>query len=118
LAFQKNSAIDLKYAKENNLSIKLVARAFKQDGKLFAFVIPQYIPNNHMLATVRNEYNAVWWKVHLPKSRSSLAKALAVILQAPQCCRISPLLVTITGTSTKNSRKVKKFSLPMMRVLM
>ncbi|HCW08080.1 MAG TPA: homoserine dehydrogenase [Cytophagales bacterium] len=59
IGIDKISEVDLKYAKENNLSIKLVARAFKQDGKLFGFVIPQYVQNTNMLATVRNEYNAV-----------------------------------------------------------
>ncbi|MDZ7650638.1 MAG: hypothetical protein U5K54_27800 [Cytophagales bacterium] len=53
------SAVDLKYARENNLTIKLVARAYKIDGNIFAFVAPQYIPSDHMLASVRNEYNAV-----------------------------------------------------------
>jgi homoserine dehydrogenase len=59
IGIQKISAVDLKYAKENNLTIKLVARAFKNDGNIFGFVAPQYIPADHSLATVRNEYNAV-----------------------------------------------------------
>jgi homoserine dehydrogenase len=59
LGIQKISAVDLKYARENNLTIKLVARAYKIDGNIFAFVVPQYIPSDHMLASVRNEYNAV-----------------------------------------------------------
>jgi len=59
VGIQKISAIDLKYARENNLTIKLVARAYKMDGNIFGFVAPQYIPADHMLANVRNEYNAV-----------------------------------------------------------
>jgi len=59
IGINKISAVDLKYAKENNLTIKLVARAFKSEGKIYGFVMPQYIPLTHMLATVRNEYNAV-----------------------------------------------------------
>ena len=51
--------MDLKYAKENNLTIKLVARAYKIDGNIYGFVAPQFIPADHMLANVRNEYNAV-----------------------------------------------------------
>ncbi|MCA6379438.1 MAG: homoserine dehydrogenase [Cytophagales bacterium] len=53
------SAVDLKYAKENNLTIKLVARAYKLEGQIVGFVAPQFIPADHMLASVRNEYNAV-----------------------------------------------------------
>jgi homoserine dehydrogenase len=51
--------VDLKYARENNLTIKLVARAYKLNGKIIGFVAPQFIPADHMLANVRNEYNAV-----------------------------------------------------------
>ncbi|MBS1559486.1 MAG: homoserine dehydrogenase [Bacteroidetes bacterium] len=59
LGIQKISSVDLKYARENNYTIKLVARAYKRDGKIFALVAPQFIPTDHMLASVRNEYNAV-----------------------------------------------------------
>ncbi len=59
VGINKISATDLKYAKENNLSIKLVARSFKQGDKVFGFVAPQFIEAHHPLASIRNEYNAV-----------------------------------------------------------
>jgi homoserine dehydrogenase len=59
IGIQKISAVDLKYARENNLTIKLVARAYKSEGNIFGFVAPQFIPLDHNLASVRNEYNAV-----------------------------------------------------------
>ncbi|NOS93573.1 MAG: homoserine dehydrogenase [Cyclobacteriaceae bacterium] len=59
VGIHKISAVDLKYARENNLTIKLVARAYKLGGKIIGFVAPQFIPADHMLANVRNEYNAV-----------------------------------------------------------
>ncbi len=59
VGINKISAVDLKYAKENNLTIKLVARAYKLEGQIVGFVAPQFIPAEHMLASVRNEYNAV-----------------------------------------------------------
>lgn len=59
VGIQKISEVDLKYAKENNLTIKLVARAYKIGGNIYGFVAPQFIPADHMLANVRNEYNAV-----------------------------------------------------------
>ena len=59
VGIHKISAVDLKYARENNLTIKLVARAYKLAGKIIGFVAPQFIPADHMLANVRNEYNAV-----------------------------------------------------------
>lgn len=59
LGIDKISAIDLKYARENNLTIKLVARAYKQDGKVIGLVAPQFIAQDNILAAVRNEFNAV-----------------------------------------------------------
>ncbi|GHM99021.1 hypothetical protein WSM22_05110 [Cytophagales bacterium WSM2-2] len=59
IGIDKISAVDLKYAKENNYKIKLIARAFKLDGKIYGFVIPQYIQHDNVLAAVRNEFNAV-----------------------------------------------------------
>ena len=59
VGIQNISAVDLKYARENNLTIKLVARAYKIDGSIIGFVAPQYIPLDHTLAAVRNEFNAV-----------------------------------------------------------
>jgi homoserine dehydrogenase len=53
------SPLDLKFAQENNYTIKLIARAFKHDGKVFGFVAPQFIENTNPLASVRNEFNAV-----------------------------------------------------------
>jgi len=59
IGIDKISATDLKYAKENNLTIKLVARAFKLNDKVYGFVAPQFIDQLHPLASIRNEYNAV-----------------------------------------------------------
>lgn len=55
----KISDVDLKFARENGYTIKLIARAFKQDGKVFALVAPQFIDTKHLLANVRHEFNAV-----------------------------------------------------------
>jgi homoserine dehydrogenase len=53
------SDLDLKFASENNYTIKLIARAFKEGGKVFGFVAPQFIESTNPLASVRNEFNAV-----------------------------------------------------------
>ena len=53
----ENDAI---YAKEKSYEIKLVAQARKlHDGKIAAFVIPQFVENSSQLSTVKNEYNGV-----------------------------------------------------------
>lgn len=55
----KISATDLRYAKDHHLTIKLVARAFKQGDKIYGLVAPQFVDEHHPLSSVRNEYNAV-----------------------------------------------------------
>lgn len=55
----KISDVDLKYARENNFTIKLIAQAFKQGNKVYGLVAPQFIETTHLLANVRYEYNAV-----------------------------------------------------------
>jgi homoserine dehydrogenase len=59
IGIDRISALDLKFAQENNYSIKLIARAFKENGKVYGFVAPQFIENTNPLASVRNEFNAV-----------------------------------------------------------
>jgi homoserine dehydrogenase len=53
------SDVDLKYAKDHGLTIKLVARAFKSGDKIYGLVAPQFVGENHPLSSVRNEFNAV-----------------------------------------------------------
>jgi len=59
IGIDRISELDLKFARENGYSIKLVARSFKIDKRVFAFVAPQFIEPTHPLYAVRNEYNAV-----------------------------------------------------------
>ena len=59
IGIDKISDLDLKFAREHNYTIKLIARAFKEDGKVFGFVAPQFIESTNPLASVRNEFNAV-----------------------------------------------------------
>jgi len=57
---QNIQAGDAAVAKEKNLQIRLVAQAQKlQNGKVAAFVLPQFIRHDDHLAFVRNEYNGV-----------------------------------------------------------
>lgn len=51
---------DANVAKARNQQIKLVAQAQKlQNGKVAAFVLPQFVNQNDPLAFVKNEYNGV-----------------------------------------------------------
>ena len=51
---------DARVAKEKNHQIKLVAQAQKlKDGKVAAFVLPQFVKQDDHLSFVKNEYNGV-----------------------------------------------------------
>jgi len=51
---------DAVFAKEKGFEIKLVAQARKlKNGKIAAFVAPQFVNNSCKLSTVKNEYNGV-----------------------------------------------------------
>lgn len=57
---QDVQAGDSRVAREKNHQIKLVAQAQKlQDGKVAAFVLPQFVKQDDHLAFVKNEYNGV-----------------------------------------------------------
>lgn len=57
---QQLHANDAVYAKEKGLEIKLIAQARKQaDGKVAAFVLPQFVEKTNQLYAVKNEYNGV-----------------------------------------------------------
>lgn len=59
IGIDRISDLDLKYAREKGYGIKLVARAFKLENKIYGFVIPQFVDSNNPLAPIRNEFNAV-----------------------------------------------------------
>lgn len=59
IGIDKISDLDLKFASDNHYAIKLVARAFKIQNRVYGFVAPQFIESTHPLFAVRNEYNAV-----------------------------------------------------------
>jgi homoserine dehydrogenase len=51
---------DAIFAKEKSYEIKLVAQARKlSDGKIAAFVFPQFVAKDSQLSSVKNEYNGV-----------------------------------------------------------
>jgi len=50
---------DVQYAREKNLDIKLIAHCRRNADSLGVWVMPQFIPNDHKLSQVMNEYNGV-----------------------------------------------------------
>ncbi len=58
----KVSADDIQYAKELGYNIKLLASGIKRDNELELSVHPTFIPKEHPLSTVKNEFNAVFLK--------------------------------------------------------
>ncbi|MGB4438369.1 MAG: homoserine dehydrogenase [Sedimentibacter sp.] len=56
----KISKEDINYAKELGYNVKLLASALKNNNEIELRVHPAFIPANHPLSTVKNEYNAVF----------------------------------------------------------
>ena len=54
------SAHDIRFAKESGYRIKLLASAAEKDGKVYCSVEPALVPEDHPLASVSNEFNAVF----------------------------------------------------------
>lgn len=59
IGIDKISDLDLKFAREKGYSIKLVARAIRSEGKIYALVAPQFVEAENPLSNIRLEYNAV-----------------------------------------------------------
>lgn len=59
IGIDKISDLDLKFAREQGYAIKLIARAVRVEGKIFALVAPQFIEAENPLSNIRLEYNAV-----------------------------------------------------------
>jgi homoserine dehydrogenase len=59
IGIDKISDLDLKFARDNGYSIKLIARAIRAEGKIYALVAPQFIVAENPLSNIRLEYNAV-----------------------------------------------------------
>lgn len=58
----KIEAVDMKYAKEFKMGIKLLAIAKEVDGKVELRVHPTMLPKNHPLSNVYDSFNAVFIK--------------------------------------------------------
>lgn len=56
----KITHLDVAYAKEMGRVIKLLAVVKKNDGEIEARVHPTLVPQDHLLASVRNEFNGVY----------------------------------------------------------
>jgi homoserine dehydrogenase len=59
IGIDKISDLDLQFARERGYAVKLIARAIKTEGKIFALVAPQFIESENPFNNIRNEYNAV-----------------------------------------------------------
>jgi homoserine dehydrogenase len=56
----KISKEDIKYATELGYNIKLLASAVKKNNEIELSVHPAFVPKDHPLSTVKNEFNAVF----------------------------------------------------------
>lgn len=67
--------LELKYAKEKGLKIKLIAQAFKgAEGELSAFVIPKFVSPEERLYTVDDVFNGVLTKTSFADTQFFVGK--------------------------------------------
>lgn len=59
IGIDRISDLDLKFAREKGYTIKLIARAVRSEGKIYALVAPQFVEAENPLSNIRLEYNAV-----------------------------------------------------------
>jgi len=59
IGIDKISDLDLQFAREQGYAVKLIARAIKSEGKIFALVAPHFIDSQTPFSAIRHEYNAV-----------------------------------------------------------
>jgi len=102
------NAHDFAFAEKHNLSIKLLALASRKNGEIELRVHPTLISNLHPLASVRNEFNAVFLngdavgEVMLSgRGAGSLPTASAVYADIVDIC---------TRTSTSSTPKQKTYN--------
>jgi homoserine dehydrogenase len=82
----KITHLDVAYAREMGYLIKLLAVVRKVDGEIEARVNPTLVPETHLLASVRNEFNAVYVEsdcadatLHYGRGAGRLPTASAVV---------------------------------------
>jgi homoserine dehydrogenase len=67
--------LELKYAKEKGLKIKLIAQAYRnKEGKITAFVFPKFIHSNEKLFGVDDVYNGVQTKTSFADTQFFVGK--------------------------------------------
>lgn len=55
----KLSEFDIRYAREKDFDIKLIAKCFKRNNEVHAYVAPHFVERQSNLSQVRQEYNGV-----------------------------------------------------------
>lgn len=56
---QRLNDFDIRFAKEKNFRIKLVAQCRKVNDKIIAYVLPHFVDADNKLKDVKNEYNGI-----------------------------------------------------------
>lgn len=115
------SLLDIRYAQELKLVIKLLAIAKKTDGELELRVHPTLIPYNHPLASVKGIFNAIYIQTDLVgellfygQGAGSSSAASAVVSDLVDLSKdiraglFRPLLNVVCDTSIKGLRKASE----------
>lgn len=103
----KLSDFDICYAKEKGFEIRLIARCFKKDSEVFAYVAPHFIPKQSKLSEVKAEYNAVQIEGAFSENQFFIGKGAGSIPTG------AAVLSDISALSHNYSYSYKKKALPL-----
>jgi homoserine dehydrogenase len=94
--------LELKFAKEKNLQIKLLAYAQKRnDNEVAALVIPKFVKSTDTFSTVNDVFNGVKVQTAFADKQFFYGRGAGSLPTQVQFCLIFLLWLTITDTSTR-----------------
>lgn len=96
---------DIDYARELGYSIKLLASAVKNNNEIELGVHPAFVPLEHPLSTVKNEFNAVFLKGNAVGELMFYGKGAGSL---PTGSAVLGDIMSIVNSSRENNKGVKK----------
>ncbi len=101
----KISKEDINYAKELGYSIKLLASAVKNNDEIELRVHPAFVPKEHPLSNVKNEFNAIFLKGNAVGELMFYGKGAGSL---PTGSAVLGDIMSIVNSSYADNNKVKK----------
>jgi homoserine dehydrogenase len=102
LGIQNVTFDDIRYARQRDCRIKLVARAHKQGDRVRAYVLPKLVQRGRTLYNIMDEYNAIEVEGAYSDRQTLAGKGPGPIPLAARSCLISQHSHMVIGMSTRS----------------